>query len=95
MISLDWEAIFTVLSTVPDVVQGVCSKHDAVFQKELGTMTEQHTVKLYVRENTKPKFHKVRPVPYALKPAINAKLNELMAQGILEPVTHSEWAAPA
>ena len=94
VISLDWQAIFTVMSTVPDKVQGVCSKHDAVFQKELGTMTEQHTAKLYVCENTKPKFHKARPVPYALKPAINAKLDELIALGILEPVTHSEWAAP-
>ena len=41
-----------------------------------------------------PKFHKARPVPYALKPAVEAKLDELIAQGILVPVNYSEWASP-
>ena len=94
-IKLDWQSIFSVhysSAAQPDV-ETVCKKHAAVFQPGLGTMTT-HVAKIHVKDNVTPKFHKARPVPYALKPAVDAKLDELISQGILVSVNHSEWAAP-
>lgn len=35
-----------------------------------------------------------RPLPFALRSAVEAELDRLEAQGILEPTQHSEWATP-
>ena len=41
-----------------------------------------------------PLYHKVRSVPFALKEKIEAELERLQKQGIIEPVQFTEWAAP-
>ena len=93
-IRLDWQSLFKVSSEGGQVsLRATCHKHTAVFQDGLGTMTP-HKAKMHMKENAVPKFHKARPVPYALKPAVEAKLDELIAQGILVPVNYSEWASP-
>ena len=92
-IRLDWSSILRVMSTAPDDVQKVCSQHSSVFKEGLGTM-KLHTAKVRVRADAKPKFNRARPVPYALKPAIETELDKLVEQGVLKPVSHSEWAAP-
>ena len=93
-IKLDWQSLFKVSSEGGQVsLRATCHKHTAVFQDGLGTMTP-HKAKMHMKENAVPKFHKARPVPYALKPAVEAKLDELIAQGILVPVNYSEWASP-
>ena len=42
----------------------------------------------------KPKYCKARPVPYAMKVAVEAELERLCKEGIIEPVAFSDWAAP-
>ena len=37
---------------------------------------------------------KARRVPFALKERIDAELDKLVAQGILEPVSHATWETP-
>ena len=37
---------------------------------------------------------KARRVPFALKEKINVELDKLLAQGILEPVSHVAWETP-
>ena len=49
---------------------------------------------LQLKPGAKPKFCKARPVPFALKAAIDRELDRLESQGILEKVSYSEWAAP-
>ena len=49
---------------------------------------------LQLKEGAKPRFCKARPVPFALKEAIDRELDRLEAEGILERVAYSEWAAP-
>ena len=39
-------------------------------------------------------FHRPRPVPFAVKDAIEIELQRLEKAGIIEKVMHSEWAAP-
>lgn len=37
---------------------------------------------------------KARRVPFALKPKIDTELDKLIAQGVLEPVSHAKWETP-
>ncbi len=37
---------------------------------------------------------KARPVPYAIKPKVEADLDTMVKNGVLEPVTINEWATP-
>ena len=41
-----------------------------------------------------PKFQKARTVPFYYKKMVEDALTELLSDGIIEPVTHSDWAAP-
>ena len=50
--------------------------------------------KLQMKPDSQPKFHKPRPVPFAIRDAIGEELDRLEAEGITERVNHSEWAAP-
>ena len=58
---------------------------------ELGTVTS-FKAKQHVCSVAVPKFQKARPVPFAVKDAIDNEFNWLEACGIV--VSHSEWAAP-
>ena len=44
--------------------------------------------------DAKPKFHRPRPIPYALHGKVDAELERMRKEGILKPVEKSEWAAP-
>ncbi|XP_063919419.1 uncharacterized protein K02A2.6-like [Zophobas morio] len=44
--------------------------------------------------NVKPIICKARKVPYAMKPLIEKELEDLEKQGVLEPVSHPNWATP-
>lgn len=52
------------------------------------------TVKLHVKPDSKPVFRKARPVPFAIRPKVEADLDALVESGVLEAVTTSEWAMP-
>ncbi len=45
-----------------------------------------------VDPNAPPKYCKVRTVP--LRELVEVELERLVKEGILEPLDHSEWAAP-
>ena len=47
-----------------------------------------------MEESEHPHFFKPRSVPLALKTKVEAELERLVEEGIVEPVTFSEWAAP-
>ncbi|KAK6726149.1 hypothetical protein RB195_004457 [Necator americanus] len=50
--------------------------------------------KLALKPDSKPVFLKARPVPYAAMPRISTEIDRLVSIHVLEPVDHSEWAAP-
>ena len=68
-------------------------KYSDVFRNELGTLRDIK-VKLVIPENTPPKFFKPRPVPYAIRGAIERDLERLATLGVMEKVKYSDWAAP-
>ena len=82
-IRLDWR---TIGLTLVDTTQ------TQVFRDELGTM-KSIKAELKLRENATPKFHRPRPVPFALKGVIEEELKRLEEKRIVK-VSHSEWAAP-
>ena len=82
---------FSVLNSSPDSsLQNLLRKYADLFKEELD-LVKGVTVKLQV--DGKPRFYKPRTVRYAL-PSRVEELARLEKEGILEPVTHSEWAAP-
>ena len=88
-IKLNWGSIKKVSCDLDNVL----AKHKSIFNDELGTM-QGTKAKLFVKPDSKPKFCKPRPVPHALKGAIEQELNRLESMGVIKKVRYSEWAAP-
>ena len=89
-IQLNWQQINKV--TKSDLYM-LFDKYKNIFKEELGTVSS-HKATLQVRPGASPKFHKARPVPFAIKEAVGAQLDHLESEGILVKVKHSDWAAP-
>ena len=68
------------------------AKYKGVFGPGLRKL-KQFEVRLYVHSETITKFHKARPVPYSLGPAVEAELNLLEKEGVVSRVSHSAWGA--
>ena len=68
-------------------------RHHRLFADELGTVTP-YKANLQVRPEAAPRFYKPRPVPFAIRASIGKELDLLAKQGIIEKVSHSDWAAP-
>ena len=98
-INLNWQELNQAVETTNNVepmnseVGRLLQKYGNVFKEGLGVMNT-FEARLQVKEGARPKFCKARPVPFALKEAIDRELDRLEAEGILEPVRYSEWAAP-
>ncbi|KAL3969328.1 DNA (cytosine-5)-methyltransferase 3B [Sarotherodon galilaeus] len=91
-IRLNWQEVRK-LSHGSSQLQAILGKHKEVFREELGSM-KKITVKLHLKPDSKPVFMKARPVPYAIRPKVESNLDPLVKNGVLEPVTTSEWATP-
>ena len=68
-------------------------QHQQLFADELGTV-EPYKATLQVQPDAAPRFFKPCSVPFAIKASVGKELNRLEQQGIIEKVSHSEWAAP-
>ena len=74
-------------------LSALLEKHSELFGSDLGKV-KGVTARLKVKPEAKPAFWKARPVSYARKTAVGIALNDLEAQGIIESIEFSEWAAP-
>ena len=103
-IKLDWPNILasrgmyamaehTSASNAHSGLQKLKDKYAPIFGNELGTV-KGVTAKLYVDPDATPIFHKARPVPFALRGAVEDELTRLQTEGIITPVDISEWATP-
>lgn len=91
-LTLDWAEIH--MRGSGDIsLSVVLNKHAEVFKEGLGSM-KNITVKLNIKPGSRPTFFRARPVPYAIKPKVEAELESLIKSGVLEPVSQSNWATP-
>lgn len=74
-------------------LEAVLGEYGEVFKDELGRFNGT-PAKIYVDKEAALRFFKARPVPYAMRGRVEAELDRLLAQEIIEPVKHAEWAAP-
>ena len=71
----------------------ICQEFPEVFQDGLGTL-KGFKATIHVDQEVNPVFCKARPVPYALKPLVEQELASLEKDGVILPITFSDWAAP-
>ena len=88
-IRLDWHDIKKVYSGVELLLR----KYETLFQDGLGTLKDIQA-KLVLTPEAVPKFYKPRPVPYALRGAIEQELDRLEKLRVLQKISHSDRAAP-
>ena len=66
---------------------------ETVFKPGLGKLKGM-TAKLMLRPEAVPRFCKPRPIPYALRPKVEATLEKMEKEGNIEKVEISDWATP-
>ena len=76
------------------------SEEDAAYEEylqlftcKLGLVTEV-TAKIHIDSPAQPKFYQLQSVPCALGEKVGRENDHLVETGVLEPVQHSDWAAP-
>ena len=77
----------------PLTVADLLDCHKALFRNELGTVKGTST-KLHDNPQTKPRFYKPCPVPYAMRERVGQGIDCLKHEGILQLVEFCDWAAP-
>ena len=64
-----------------------------MFEDSLGTFRD-YEAHLEIDSNAQARYSKARPVPYAMRQGVEDELDRLVAEGTLEPIEYSDWAAP-
>ena len=82
-LKLNWQEIFSVKTT--QSLQSVLDQYSAIFKDELGPI-KGVTAKIHIDSDASPKFCKARSVPYSLREKVEADLQCLVRQGVVEPV---------
>ena len=89
-LKLDWKQLHRLQV---DPLEQILARYNKIFQKGIGTIVG-YQADIRLKEGTKPIFKKCRSVAYALQPTLDAELERLQEEGILEPVQSSPWATP-
>ena len=92
-VKLDWGEIEALASHTEGSLDYLIEKYNTLFTEGLGTI-KTFQARLQVDPEGPPKFFKLRTAPYAIRGAVEDELDRLEREGILEKVTHSEWAMP-
>ncbi|KAL5466940.1 hypothetical protein EMCRGX_G031104, partial [Ephydatia muelleri] len=77
----------------PPALDELLKRYDVIFKQQLGKIKDLKAT-IRVQSEATPKFFKPRPVAYALRERVEQELERLVAIGVIEPISHSEWAAP-
>lgn len=86
-------SVNTVTDKIETKLQDILNEYEEIFKNELGVIKGEE-IKLEVKEDCKPIFHKPRPIPYAFKDKVEAELIKLEKQGVIEKVENSKWGTP-
>ncbi|XP_064396342.1 uncharacterized protein K02A2.6-like [Halichondria panicea] len=89
-IRLDWQSIYY---TEPAGLPKVLEKYSEIFEDGQGTF-KGYEAHLEINPNAQPRYNKARTIPYSKRKGVEDELDRLVAEGTLEPVEYSDWAAP-
>lgn len=93
-VKIDWYKIGQVsVKTVGCDWKGLMVKYAKVFRNEMGCI-HPFKAKLILKEEVHPVFFHPRSVPFAIKGAIKAELDQLEKSGVIRKVDYSDWATP-
>ena len=82
-IKLNWKEMFSMNAS--SIVGELVQKYPNVFQSGLRTL-QGTEARIHVDKDAKPIYCKACPVPYLLKAKIENKIQQLVDEGIIEPV---------
>ena len=92
-LNLNWSELFRINRMSTLTLQSVLEKNKEVFDDKLGRVNTAE-VHLHLKPDATPHFYRPRPVPYSMREKIETELQRMEAQGVIEPVLSSDWAAP-
>ena len=93
-IRLDWRSLgIATIQTGSPQPESLLKKYEAVFEGGLGKM-HHFKASLHINRDAVPRFHRPRSVPFALRETVGQELDRMEKEGVLERVSHSQWAAP-
>ena len=81
------------ISLEQSTIEEIVTDYSDLFEKGLGLL-QGIEAEVAVEQAATPRFHKCRPVPFALRDKVEEALKAQVAAGELVPVERSEWAAP-
>ncbi|XP_032078818.1 uncharacterized protein K02A2.6-like [Thamnophis elegans] len=98
LLGLDWFpalglSIGGVHRVVPSTLEDTLREFSDVFDGQLGRY-KGTPISLSLDPQVAPIRLKARRVPFALRAKVDAELDKLLAQGVIEPVDHSPWETP-
>ena len=88
-IKLNWCCVKKVENSLNKLLE----QYSELFSSKLGKM-KNFQAKLNVKQGATPKFCKARNIPFALQDAVKLELARLENEGILKPISYSDWASP-
>ena len=90
-INQDWPMINNIAT---EEYTHLLKKYSQVFDLTNTKPVKGIEAKIHVLSDAKPCYYKPRDIPLAITELINNEIDRLLAEGIILPVTHSDWAAP-
>ncbi|XP_065199099.1 uncharacterized protein K02A2.6-like [Sycon ciliatum] len=90
---LDWQSMFNRVNATAASEPAAEDAYPEVFRDGLGKVSDREA-EIYLNDGATPKCCNPRPVPFALRPAVNKELDRLEQEGIIKPVKSAEWASP-
>jgi len=86
-LQLNWKEIHSLHScSLPDVLQ----RHAQIFKEGIGTLIG-YQAKIHIDPSASPGFLKAHSVPYSMQPLVDKELDNLVQDGVIEPVHFSDW----
>ena len=68
-------------------------KKSPIFQPGIG-LVKGYEARLDLKEGARPKFCKARVTAFSIRDKVEITLKNMIGEGLLVPVDHSEWASP-
>lgn len=76
------------------LIESVKNKYKCVFSKDRSSHIVNMQATLKLRDGATPIFHRAYSIPYAKKKEVENEILNLEKAGIIQRVTHSDWASP-